>query len=183
MLTRRIILALFAGVFAACLILSSGNPLKAVIRCVSEDLFNSLFKVEHLQVFAFTLLVGGMVGVIHSSGGMRSLVLLLEPFASDRRRGQLFTWIAGLVIFFDDYANTLLLGTTFQPVTDRLKISREKLAYIVDSTAAPVAGLALISTWVAGEVNFIGTGLQQIDVHDSDGLSFFCFVKTSRCRF
>ncbi|MDG2407431.1 MAG: Na+/H+ antiporter NhaC family protein [Pirellulales bacterium] len=183
MLTRRIILALFAGVFAACLILSSGNPLKAVIRCVSEDLFNSLFKVEHLQVFAFTLLVGGMVGVIHSSGGMRSLVLLLEPFASDRRRGQLFTWIAGLVIFFDDYANTLLLGTTFQPVTDRLKISREKLAYIVDSTAAPVAGLALISTWVAGEVNFIGTGLQQIDVHDSGGLAFFIFVKTILYRF
>ena len=183
MLTRRIILSLFSGVFAACLILSSGNPLKAVVRCVSEDLLNSLFKVEHLQVFAFTLLVGGMVGVIHSSGGMRSLVLLLEPFASDRRRGQLFTWIAGLVIFFDDYANTLLLGTTFQPVTDRLKISREKLAYIVDSTAAPVAGLALISTWVAGEVNFIGTGLQQIEVHDSGGLAFFIFVKTVLYRF
>ena len=67
MLTRRIILSLFAGVFTACLILSSGNPLKAVVRCVSEDLLNSLFKVEHLQVFAFTLLVGGMVGVIHGS--------------------------------------------------------------------------------------------------------------------
>ena len=62
MLTRRIILSLFVGVFAACLILSSGNPLTAVVRCVSEDLFNSLLKVEHLQVFAFTLLVGGMVG-------------------------------------------------------------------------------------------------------------------------
>ena len=183
MLTRRIIFSLFAGVFAACLILSSGNPLKAVVRCISEDLFNSLIKVEHLQVFAFTLLVGGMVGIIHSSGGMRSLVLLLEPFASDRRRGQLVTWLAGLVIFFDDYANTLLLGTTFQPVTDRLKISREKLAYIVDSTAAPVAGLALISTWVAGEVNFIGTGLQQINVHDSGGLAFLIFVKTILYRF
>jgi Na+/H+ antiporter NhaC len=183
MLTRRIVLSLFAGVFTACLVLSAGNPLRAVMRCVGEDLLQSLIKVEHLQVFAFTLLMGGMVGVIHSSGGMRALVLLLEPFASNRRRGQLFTWITGLIIFFDDYANTLLLGTTFQPVTDRLKISREKLAYIVDSTAAPVAGLAIISTWVAGEVNFIGTGLEQIGFRDSGGLAFFIFVETIVYRF
>ena len=85
--------------------------------------------------------------------------------------------------FFDDYANTLLLGTTFQPVTDRLKISREKLAYIVDSTAAPVAGLAIISTWVAGEVNFIDNGLEQIAFRDSGGLAFFIFVETIAYRF
>ena len=183
MLTRRIIPSLLVGVFAACLILSAGDPLQAVVRCVRDDLLQSLLMAEHIQVFAFTLLVGGMVGVIHSSGGMQSLVLLIEPFASDRRRGQLFTWIAGLIIFFDDYANTLLLGTTFQPVTDRLKISREKLAYIVDSTAAPVAGLALVSTWVAGEVNFIGTGLEQIEFHASGGRAFLIFVKTIVYRF
>ncbi len=96
MLTRRIIPSLLVGVFAACLILSAGDPLQAVVRCVRDDLLQSLLMAEHIQVFAFTLLVGGMVGVIHSSGGMQSLVLLIEPFASDRRRGQLFTWIAGL---------------------------------------------------------------------------------------
>ncbi len=183
MLTRRIIISLLAGILSACLILSSGDPLVAIGRCLGEDLPRSFFKLEHLQVFAFTLMVGGMVGVIHASGGMRSLVFLLEPFANDRRRGQLSAWLAGLVIFFDDYANTLLVGTTFQPVTDRLNISREKLAYIVDSTAAPVAGLSILSTWVAGEIYFIGTGLEQIGFHDSGGLAFVVFMETIVYRF
>ena len=183
MLTRRIVLSLLIGVFTAALVLCGGNPLRAIVRCVTEDLLRSFFDVEHLQVFAFTLLMGGMVGVIHASGGMRGLVGKIEPFANDRRRGQIFTWVAGLIIFFDDYANTLLLGTTFQPVADRLKISREKLAYIVDSTAAPVAGLAVISTWVAGEVHFIETGLEQTDFGGRPGLAFFVFIETIFYRF
>ena len=183
MLTRRIVVSLLVGVFTAALVLSEGNPLRAFFRCITEDLFHSLIYVEHMQVFAFTLLMGGMVGVMHSSGAMRDLVLRLEHYASNRRRGQVFTWIAGLLIFFDDYANTLLLGTTFQPVADRLKISREKLAYIVDPTAAPVAGLAVISTWVAGEVQFIESGLVQTDFAGRTGLAFFIFIETILYRF
>ena len=183
MFTRRIVVSLLVGVFTAALVLSEGNPLRAIFRCITEDLFHSLIHVEHVQVFAFTLLMGGMVGVMHSSGAMRDLVLRLEHYASNRRRGQVFTWVAGLLIFFDDYANTLLLGTTFQPVADRLKISREKLAYIVDSTAAPVAGLAVISTWVAGEVQFIESGLVQTAFGERTGLAFFIFIETILYRF
>ena len=183
MITRRIVLSLLLGVFSAAMVLSNGDPLAAVIRCVVGDLASSLRNLDHLRVFAFTLLMGAMVGIIHHSGGMRGLIALLQPLATNRRRGQLITWLMGLIIFFDDYANTLLLGTTFRPVTDRLKISREKLAYIVDSTAAPVAGLAIISTWVAGEVDFISTGLAEINVATSQGLGFAIFVETIVYRF
>src|SRR5690606_32849435 len=75
------------------------------------------------------------------------------------RRGLFLTWLAGLFVFFDDYANTLIVGNTMRPVTDRLKVSREKLSYIVDSTAAPVAVIALISTWVGFEISLIGDAL------------------------
>ncbi len=183
MLTRRVIPSLLMGVFAAALVLTDGNPFAAVVRCITTDLISSLRDPDHVRVFAFTLLMGAMVGVIHRSGGMRGLVDLLRPFATNRRRGQVITWLMGLIIFFDDYANTLLLGTTFRPVTDRLKISREKLAYIVDSTAAPVAGIAIVSTWVAGEVDFISTGLADIDIPTSQGLGFSIFIETIVYRF
>ena len=63
------------------------------------------------------------------------------------------------MIFFDDYANTLIVGNTMRPLTDRLRISREKLAYIVDSTAAPVACVALVSTWIGYQVSLVGDAL------------------------
>ncbi|MEO2158933.1 MAG: Na+/H+ antiporter NhaC family protein, partial [bacterium] len=88
------------------------------------------------------------------------IVNKLRPFAKNRRRGSLATWFAGLCIFFDDYANTLIVGTTMRPITDNLKISREKLAYIVDSTAAPVAALVPISTWVGYEISLIADGMR-----------------------
>ena len=84
--------------------------------------------------------------------------------------------------FFDDYANTVLLGKTLQPLCDRLKISREKLAYLVDSTAAPVAGLAIISTWVAGEISFVQDGLNNLP--DGDQVNAFSlFINSIPYRF
>lgn len=84
----------------------------------------------------------------------------------------LFTWLMGLLIFFDDYANTLLIGQTMQPYTDKLKISRAKLAYIVDSTAAPVTSLALVSTWIGFEVGLLKDSIQTL-MPGQDAYSLF----------
>ncbi|MGH7575748.1 MAG: Na+/H+ antiporter NhaC family protein, partial [Longimicrobiales bacterium] len=94
------------------------------------------------------------------NGGTLGIVEKVAPYAKTQRRGKVGAWLAGLAIFFDDYANTLIVGNTMRPITDRLKISREKLAYIVDSTAAPVAALVPISTWVGYEIGLIGDGLR-----------------------
>jgi Na+/H+ antiporter NhaC len=104
-------------------------------------------------------MLGGMVGVMSRSGGAQGIVEVLRPFATTRRRGQFFAWLSGLIIFFDDYANTLIRGNTMRPMTDELRISREKLAYIVDSVAAPIAVIAPISTWVGFEISRIGDSL------------------------
>ncbi len=79
----------------------------------------------------------------------------------------------GMVIFFDDYANTLVVGNTMRPVTDRLRISREKLAYLVDSTAAPIACLAFVTTWIGYEVGLIGTATSKIDGLNEGAYSIF----------
>ena len=86
----------------------------------------------------------------------------LEPYAHNPKSGQFVIWLMGILIFFDDYANTLVVGNTMRPVADRLRISREKLAYLVDSTAAPVAAIAFITTWIGAELGYIESGIVDI---------------------
>ena len=160
--TRRAVLSLLAGIFCGALITSGWQPFVALIDTCEVHLWPTFINPGKLRVFSFTLLMGAMIGVICRSGGMQGLIGLISPFAKTRRGGQMVTWLLGLVIFFDDYANTLLLGNTLRPLFDRLKISREKLAYLVDSTAAPVAGLALVSTWVAVEIEYVNDGLEML---------------------
>jgi len=167
--TRRAVLSLLAGLFCGALITNQGDLLRAIHDLFEVHLWPTVVDPGKLRVFSFTLLMGGLVGLVIRSGGMQGFVKLISPLARSRRGGQLTTWLMGMLIFFDDYANTLLLGNTLRPVCDRLRISREKLAYIVDSTAAPVAGLSLLSTWVAIEIDFIRQGLDGID--SAEGLA------------
>jgi len=156
---REVVISLFAGVWLGALFLADWDPLAATLRTVDQFIVSALYDADHVAIMVFTLLLGGMVGVMSRSGGTLGIVEALRPYATSRRRGQFLTWLAGLVIFFDDYSNTLIVGNTFRPVTDRLRISREKLSYIVDSTAAPMAAIAVVSTWVGFEISLIGEAL------------------------
>lgn len=189
--TRRVVLSLLASVVAGCLILTVGGSSGGFFAGVL-DFFHLLWDFiwnalpgdpDRRMVTAFSLFMGAMIGVIHKSGGMQGLVDLLRPLASNRRRGQLTSWLMGMIIFFDDYANTLLLGQTMRPVTDRLRISREKLAYIVDSTAAPIAGVSLLSTWVATEIKLIGDGYADAQFPPEEYSAFSIFLLTIPLRF
>ena len=161
LLFREVLAALFAGVWLGALAVTGFNPLNATWRTVDTFIVPALADDGgQTQIVVFSLLLGGMVGVIARNGGTLGIVEAVSPFATSARRGKIATWLAGLAIFFDDYANTLIVGTTMRPITDRLRISREKLAYIVDSTAAPVAALVPISTWVGYEISLIDSGLQ-----------------------
>jgi len=158
---KEVITALLAGVWLGALAVAGYNPLTALWRTIDLYAVPTLGDVEggHTQIMVFSLLLGGLVGIVSRNGGTQGIVDAVSPFASTSRRGKVATWIAGLAIFFDDYANTLIVGNTMRPITDRLKISREKLAYIVDSTAAPVAALVPISTWVGYEISLIADGM------------------------
>ena len=157
---REVITALFAGVWLGALAVAGFNPLKATGRLIDQFVVPALTNADHVAILVFSLLLGGMVGIIARNGGTMGIVESVTPFARTAKRGKIATWAAGLAIFFDDYANTLIVGNTMRPITDRLRISREKLAYIVDSTAAPVAALVPISTWVGYEISLISDGLR-----------------------
>jgi len=157
---REVVLSLFAGVWFGALIVANWNPLVASMISVDRFIVEGLADTDKISIVVFSMLLGGMVGVIGRSGGTLGLVESMRGLATSARRGQVMGWLAGIIIFFDDYANTLIVGNTMRPVTDRLNISREKLAYIVDSTAAPIAAIAIISTWVGFEISLIGDALR-----------------------
>ncbi len=156
---HEVVTALFVGVWLGCLFLMGYNPLTALLLTIGRFARDALADENHAAILIFSLLLGGMVGLLTRMGASRAIVDVLTPLATSRRRGQFAAWVAGLVIFFDDYANTLIVGNTMRPLTDRLRVSREKLAYIVDSTAAPVAAIVFVSTWVGYEISLIEDGL------------------------
>jgi len=157
---REVVTALFAGVWVGALAVAGFNPIAATGRLIDTFVVPAIADSDHASIMVFTLLLGAMVGLVARNGGTLGIVDAVSPWARSPRRGKLATWAAGMAIFFDDYANTLIVGNTMRPITDRLRISREKLAYLVDSTAAPVAALVPISTWVGYEISLIGDGLQ-----------------------
>ena len=124
---------------------------------------NAVADYDHATIMLFTFMIAGMVGVISRNGGMRGIVEWIITGANSAKRGQLAVWSLGLLIFFDDYSNTLVVGNTSRSITDRLRISREKLAYLVDSTAAPLATVALVTTWIGYQVSLIGDAIATLD--------------------
>ncbi len=162
---RRVIPALFLGIWVGAWMLHSfdaGGFFWGILETFQVYILTALANEDHAAILLFSLMIGGMVGIISKNGGTFGIVRHLVKYASTAQRGQAATAILGLVIFFDDYANTLVVGNTMRPVTDRLRISREKLAYLVDATSAPVACLALVTTWIGYEVGLVGTAVAQI---------------------
>jgi hypothetical protein len=180
LITREVISSLFVGIYAGA-VLSYGLGIGSLWSGLLDTL--QVYVVEaiappngdasHAQILSFSLMIGGMVGIISKNGGMRGVVNRIVGLASTPKRGQAATGIMGLAIFFDDYTNTLVVGNTMRAVTDRLRVSREKLAYLVDSTAAPIASIALITTWIGFEIGLIGDAVEGIQGFDQDPYSIF----------
>ncbi|BBM88080.1 Na+/H+ antiporter NhaC family protein [Candidatus Uabimicrobium amorphum] len=159
-ITKEVLLSLFVGVWSAVFIMSGFDIAGSLLDTFTVKLVATLSEHEYVQVIVFTCTIGGMIGIVSKSGGIHDLVEKISLWATSPRNGMISTWLMGVVIFFDDYANTLIVGNSMRAITDKLKISREKLAYIVDSTAAPVCSIVLISTWIGTELGYIGGALQ-----------------------
>lgn len=176
LLFRQVIVALFLGVWVGAWIATGDLAVgwfTGLFATVQVYVLGALADSDHASIVIFTLMIGGAVGLIQKNGGTSAIVTVATRWARSAGRGQLATAILGTAVFFDDYANTLIVGGTMRPITDRLRVSREKLAYIVDSTAAPVACLALTTTWIGYEVGLIGTAVSQLPDYDEGAYSVF----------
>jgi Na+/H+ antiporter NhaC len=180
LITKQVLIALFAGVWLGATFIYDYNPLNGFLMALTEYIAKAPADYEKMAIIIFSLVLGGMVGIISKSGGTKGIVEKLSSFAANRRKGQLSVWAMGILIFFDDYANTLIVGNTMRPLTDRLKISREKLAYLVDSTAAPVANIAVISTWIGYQLSLINDAFEKVGY---EGNAYVIFFKTIPYNF
>ncbi len=166
---RRAALGLFLAVIAGAI--AAMGPV-AGLRAAAVDVFwPTLTNTDNLLILAFTATMLGMVHVAMAAGGFTDLARRVAAGAGAhaegaRRRTRMATWLLGLVVFFDDYANSLVVGSSLRPLADRTGVSRAKLAYLVDATSAAVAGVAIVSTWVGFEV-----GLLQDQIARFDGIA------------
>ncbi len=178
---RQVIMSLFAGVWLGATFMFGNDPLTGLLRLIDTFIVQAIGNPDHTSIIAFTLLFGGMVGVISRNGGTFGIADLVLRFSKNARMGQLGAWLLGVIIFFDDYANCLIVGNTMRPITDKLRVSREKLAYLVDSTAAPVSSIFFVSTWIGYEVGLIDAGLKSISYPMEN--AYLVFLETIPFRF
>ena len=185
-LTKNVIISLFIGTLSGTFLVSlvdnsfMGALVNSFIDFVSRVL-NSLADPWNAGIILQVLVIGGVIHLVAKMGGAKAVAEALAKKAKTAKSTQLVTLLLGLAVFFDDYANSLIVGPIMKPVADKMKISRERLAFIIDATAAPIAGLAIVSTWIGLEVGLIndafinGVG-QQVD-------AFGVFLQTIPYRF
>ena len=184
--THNVLISLLIGFISGVIIItiSTASNITAIpltfVTSIAYSVKDVLFDLENIEILILCLLVGGMVEVVRKSGGLEALAIKLTQTIKTPRKASLISSILGCIIFFDDYANALIVGPIMRPITDRVKVSREKLSYIVDSTAAPVTGIAIISSWVAVEIVAIENGLEIVGSNASAFNLFlgsipFCF--------
>ena len=183
LLFRQVLLALFVGIFSGAW-LANGmqlNPygfMKSLFKVLDTYILHSLTDTGHLSVIVFSMMIGGVVALISRNGGMAGIVSKLSPFAKGPVSTQFVAWLLGVAIFFDDYANSLIVGNTMRPLTDKFKVSREKLSYIVDATAAPVASIAFITTWIGAELGYIDDALPKLSGIENPPSAYGVFLSS-----
>lgn len=179
---QDVILSLLAGLVSGVMMwmcLQKEAPY-LILDETCTRIVNTIADRNNVAVLISCLAIGGMVEVIRRSGGFEQMAEKMVRKVNSARKASLVGELLGVIVFFDDYANSLIVGPVMKPITDKLNVSREKLAYIVDSTAAPVSGIAIISSWVAVEVSVINQGLENAQLNLSGYQLFlqaipFCF--------
>lgn len=184
-LTKNVVVSLFIGTITGCIMLKLNgfNIITALTQGFIDFTYralNSLADPWNAGIILQVLVIGGVIHLVAKMGGAKAIAEALARKAKTVKSAQLTTWLLGLAVFFDDYANSLIVGPIMRPVTDKLGVSREKLAFVIDATAAPIAGLAIISTWIGLEVGLIGDALKSVGIQ-ADG--FGVFLETIPYRF
>lgn len=185
-ITKDVILSLFLGVLSGTFLIGMVDQnIAASALFAFTDLCSRMVKsmadTWNAGILLQVMCIGGLIALVTKSGGTKALALWLSKHADTPVLGQIYTWLMGIVIFFDDYANALIVGPIMRPLMDKFKISRAKFAFIIDATAAPITGIAVISTWVGVEISAIKEAYSQIGVENIN--AFTVFVETIPYRF
>ncbi|MBZ4682950.1 MAG: Na+/H+ antiporter NhaC family protein [Fusobacteriales bacterium] len=185
-MTKNVVLSLFIGIYSGTFLLNiqgKGFFFSFIhgFLDIIKNILGSLSDSWNAGIVLQVLTIGGLVALVSKMGGAKAIAESLAKRAKSPVSAQIITWILGIFIFFDDYANALIVGPIMRPITDKMKISREKLAFVIDATAAPIAGIAIISTWIGYEISLIKDGFSLIGIENINAYAYF--VQTIPYRF
>ena len=158
LITKEVYSSLFIGILAGGLLYSNFNPVNTVQHILDDGMISVLSDSYNVGILIFLIILGSIVCLMNKSGGSAAFGRWAETHIKSRAGAQLATVFLGCLIFIDDYFNCLTVGSVMRPVTDKHKISRAKLAYLIDSTAAPICIIAPISSWAAAVAAFAEEG-------------------------
>ena len=147
--TRNVLLSLFVAVFVGATMISGYNPAEGFVSSLRDYLFAKLGDPDNASIALMMLLVGVFSIMLERGGAATALLTAVRDRVKNPRQGQIMTWIGGMLIWFSDSSNAVILGPIVRPVTDKVRVSREKLAYLLDATAATVPSLLPITAWGA----------------------------------
>lgn len=178
--TRNVIVGLFTGVFVGVLMLNGPNPLAGAGIMVREHLIPELTDSYNAGVIILLVCIGGFVALVENSGGGTAFAASINRWVKTPLQAQLSAWFGGIAIFFSDLGTPLIIGPVFRPLTDRLRISRQKLAFIIDSTSAPVAILIPFIGWGVYIMSLIYQEYAALGIEESE---FTAFIRTIPFQF
>ncbi|WP_137290454.1 Na+/H+ antiporter NhaC family protein [Natronorubrum halophilum] len=158
--TRKPVLSLFLGIWSGGVIYTTSHGVAQTLDWLVSSIGESTFNAKIMLIVLF---LGAGVALIWRLGGANAIANSVTAYLDTPRKVGGATWIFGMLWFFDDYSNTAIVGTTMREISDEVRISREKLAYMIDSTAAPVATFG-VSSWVAYQLSMIEEGYSAADV-------------------
>lgn len=163
LITKEVYSSLFVGILLGGLFVANWNPVIAMDSLLNEGIIAAVSGTA--GIFIFLVILGGMVALVNKAGGSAAFGRWAKENIKSRTGAAIATFILGVLIFIDDYFNCLTVGSVMRPVTDNHKISRAKLAYLIDATAAPVCMIAPVSSWAAAVSKFAeGTDYSGIEL-------------------
>jgi Na+/H+ antiporter NhaC len=178
-LTHHVLLSLGIAIVAGSLLTAVPQAPLSVhawlkgLGALGTCLTDTVTSKTNLIILTFIPPIFVMIEIIVASGGFRGIIVWLLKWVKAGRSAQLATALMGVLCFIDDYANAIIVGSMMQPITDRFRISRQKLAFLVDATSAPVSGLAVVSTWIAYEVGLFADVGRQLGIEKTGYSMFF----------
>ena len=149
LVTKEVYSSLFVGIVIGGLFYAGFQPEAAILHIFNDGIIGSLSDSWNVGILVFLVILGVMVCLMNKAGGSAAFGRWAASKIKSKVGAQLATILLGVLIFVDDYFNCLTVGSVMRPVTDKHKVSREKLAYLIDATAAPVCIIAPISSWAA----------------------------------
>ncbi|MBQ4467664.1 MAG: sodium:proton exchanger [Firmicutes bacterium] len=171
--TRNVILSLFVGVLSGVLIIHGGHPIESIQSLFSDYVLTNMMDSYNAGICLLLVFIGGFVTLIEKSGGAEAFARSVAKFVNTRHKTQIAAWIGGILVFFSELGTPLIVGPIFTPIFEKMRISKEKLAWVLDTTASPVCVLIPFIGWGVYSMGLIQTEFDNLGITDVNDWTAF----------